>query len=35
MRVKSNIDPDAGGFECVLHEAELPQYPWIRASGVE
>jgi putative DNA primase/helicase len=35
LRAKSNIGPDTGGFEYVLHEAELPQHPGIRASGVQ
>jgi hypothetical protein len=35
LRAKSNIGPDTGGFEYVLHEADLPQHPGIRASGVQ
>jgi putative DNA primase/helicase len=35
LRAKSNIGPDTGGFEYVLHEADLPQHPGIRASGVK
>lgn len=34
-RAKSNIGPDTGGFEYILHEAELPQHPGIRALSEE